>query len=353
MVAIAQKNLFSWDAIDARSDLDRLRVVIDHLRDERLVQYLEVMPGHGRDDYPVRAVPSSWNVSRFLANVIALEETLGMISEMTVLLREQLLAVLPDFGLFGIRHLGFDGTDIASHSTGQKARTSGETSDPDADWGHHETHGIDARTAKAWKKLKRWFGDGLHLIADTQYELPVAFELKPASASEQATQREMIRATFAETPALAARCHDFSADRGLDSAETKALLRDDDAIRPLIDTRELWREEKNLPDYDPATLPNRVVRPFRCLVVSLCRLDCSRAAGSGGGNARQRKCLSTLTLTNAADLRALETTLSFSGTQYALVSATKDETSENFTLPKKGPRGTLVKGKWRQARIKN
>jgi hypothetical protein len=44
------------------------------------------------------------------------------------------MAVLPEFG----RHLGFDGTDIASHSTGQKARTSGETSDPDADSGHHE-----------------------------------------------------------------------------------------------------------------------------------------------------------------------------------------------------------------------
>ncbi len=33
--------------------------------------------------------------------------------------------------------------------------------DPDADWGHHETQGVDARTGKAWKKLKRWFGYGL------------------------------------------------------------------------------------------------------------------------------------------------------------------------------------------------
>ena len=166
MAAIAQKHLFSWDAIEARSDLDRLRLAIDHLPDERLVQYLEVMRGHGRDDYPVRAmwhallagivfqhespesllrelarnpslmgacgfdplprqgkpkprivtdpatgvarievpptpepvraVPSSWNLSRFLANVIELEETLGMISEMSVVLREQLMAVLPE-----------------------------------------------------------------------------------------------------------------------------------------------------------------------------------------------------------------------------------------------------------------
>jgi hypothetical protein len=329
MAAIAQKNLFSWDAIEARSDLDRLRLVIDHLPDERLVQYLEVMRAHGRDDYPVRAmwhallagivfqhgspesllrelarnpslmdacgfdplprqrkpkprvitdattgvsrieyppapepvraVPSSWNISRFLAKVIELEETLGMISEMTVVLREQLMSVLPDFG----EHLGFDGTDIASHSTGQKARTTGKTSDPDADWGHHETQGIDARTGKAWKKMKSWFGYGLHLIADTQYELPVAFELTPASASEQTTLRAMIRATFAETPELAARCQDFSADRGLDSAETKALLWDDYRIRPLIDTRALWREEKTLPDYDASQPITRPLDPAR------------------------------------------------------------------------------------------
>jgi hypothetical protein len=329
MAAMTQTNLFSWNALEARSDLDRLKLVLDHLPDERLVQYLEVMRGHGRDDYPVRAmwhallagivfqhespesllrelarnpslmdacgfdplplqrkpkprvvidadtgvsriempptpepvraVPASWNLSRFLANVIELEETLGMISAMTVVLREQLMAVLPDFG----EHLGFDGTDIASHSTGQKARTSGQTSDPDADWGYHETHGVDACTGKAWKKIKRWFGYGLHLIADTRYEIPVAFEVTPASVSEQPTLRAMIRATFSETPALAARCRDFSADRGLDCAETKALLWDDYGIRPLIDTRELWREEKNLPDYDPTKPITRPLDPER------------------------------------------------------------------------------------------
>jgi hypothetical protein len=208
---------------------------------------------------PVRAVPSSWNVSRFLAKLIELEECLGMVSEMSVVLREQLMSMLPDFG----EHLGFDGTDIASHSTGRKTRGSDCASDPDADWGHHETHGIDARTGKAWKKIKSWFGYGLHLIADTRYEVPVAFELTPASASEQTTLRAMIHATFAETPELAARCKDFSADRGLDSAETKALLWDDYSIRPLIDTRELWREEKKLPDYDPSKPITRSLDPAR------------------------------------------------------------------------------------------
>jgi hypothetical protein len=48
-----------------------------------------------------------------------------------------------------------------------------------------------------------------------------------------------------------------------DSAETKALLRDDYGVRPLIDTRELWREEKSLPDYDLSKPITRPLDPAR------------------------------------------------------------------------------------------
>uniref|UniRef100_UPI0025CDDFD3 transposase n=1 Tax=uncultured Lamprocystis sp. TaxID=543132 RepID=UPI0025CDDFD3 len=233
-MAAIEPSLFDWRAVDARSDLERLSLVRDHLPDAQLVHYLEVMRGPGRDDYPVAAmwnavlagvvfqhpsiealirelgrnpallqacgfavlpvqkkpaahlvrdpvtgnmtvvyaapeeahyaVPDSWNFSRFLANVIELEETLGMVTGMITTLREQLMEVLPEFG----RHLGYDGKAIESHSTGRVNRTTGETSDPDADWGKHETSGIDARTGKPWKKIKTWFGYGVHLIADTQ-----------------------------------------------------------------------------------------------------------------------------------------------------------------------------------------
>ena len=166
---------------------------------------------------------------------------------------------LPDFG----QHLGYDGKAIESHSSGQKNRDSGETSDPDADWGKHETGGIDARSGKPWTKIKSWFGYGLHLMADTHYEIPVAVHVTPASSSEQLELRTMIRETFEQSPQLAQRCQDFSADRGLDSGETKALLWDDYHIRPLIDTRELWREEKQQPDYDPTEPITRPLNPQR------------------------------------------------------------------------------------------
>jgi len=328
-VAQVAVSLFDWDAVEARSDLERFFLVRDHLPDRALIQALEAKRGQGRDDYPVAAmwnavvagvvfqhpsieslkrelsrnpallqacgfevlplqkkpvaqlvrdeltgrmkvvwpvpeppryaVPSSWNFSRFLRNLIAVETKDGLVSGMIPALRRQLMAMLPDFG----QHLGYDGKAIESYSTGHVDGESGQRTDPDADWGKHETSGVDARTGKLWKKVQSWFGYGLHLIADTRYEIPVTFHLTPASHSEQVELRVMLGELFEEHPELAERCADFSADRGLDCAETKAKLWDEYRIRPLIDTRELWREEKQAPDYDPSQPITRPLYPDR------------------------------------------------------------------------------------------
>lgn len=204
-------------------------------------------------------IPNCWNFYRFLGNVIELEQQRGLIGAMMVTLREQLMQALPDFGA----HLGYDGKAIDSHSTGRVNRATGQTSDPDADWGKHETRGIDHQTGKEWNKIKSWFGYGLHLIADTRYEIPVAFRLTPASHAEVVALDGQLDALFEQSPELAARCRDFSADRGLDSGKLKARLWDEYRIRPLIDTRELWREEKQMPDYDPTRPITRALYPER------------------------------------------------------------------------------------------
>ena len=325
MAKISAPFLLSWDSIAARTDLDRFSLVRDNLPDEKIIQYLEVMRGNGRDDYPVLPmwnaliagivfqhpsiehlirelsrnpslleacgfnpvpiqkkpeatldynegaqrtkivwlkpddpvykVPNSWNFSRFLENVIELEECLGMVSNLSILLRGQLMEELPDFGL----HLGYDGKAIQSHSTGHINQEIQQTSDPDADWGKHETRGINSKTGKQWNKIKSWFGYNLHLIADVKYEIPVAFEITPASHSEQTTLKKLIHATFGQDPILAGRCRDFVADRGLDSAGIKKTLLDGYNIRPVIDTRQLWKIERNKPDFDPS---KPIIRPL-------------------------------------------------------------------------------------------
>jgi hypothetical protein len=57
-MAAIEPSLFDWRDVDARSDLDRFQLARDHLPDAPLLQYLEVMRGAGRDDYPVAAM---WN----------------------------------------------------------------------------------------------------------------------------------------------------------------------------------------------------------------------------------------------------------------------------------------------------
>ena len=325
MAMITAPFLFPWDAIEARTDLERFFLVRDNLPDEKIIQYLEVMRGNGRDDFPILPmwnaliagivfqhpsiehlirelsrnpsllgacgfnplpiqkkpkaklvkneetgrmeivwpqpdtphymVPSSWNFSRFLMNVIELEKSLDLISNLTVLLRAQLMEELPDFGV----HLGYDGKAIPSHSTGQVNKETQQTSDPDADWGKHETSGVNSKTGKKWNKIKSWFGYELHLIADTKHEIPVAFEITQASHSDQTIVNNMIPSTLDQDPELAERCEDFVSDRGLDSAEIKTIFLDDYNIRPFIDTRQLWQTEKKEPDYDPS---QPIIRPL-------------------------------------------------------------------------------------------
>ena len=54
MATLPQPFLFDWQCVDAASDLDRLRLVLNAMPDEKLVAALESDRGRGRDEYPVR-----------------------------------------------------------------------------------------------------------------------------------------------------------------------------------------------------------------------------------------------------------------------------------------------------------
>ncbi len=302
--------LFSWADVEQRPELQRLQLVLDTMPDGDILDALEERRGHGRDDDPVVAMwramlagivfqhesaqsllrelqrnppllalcgfpalprqsapkrgvseadgstviylpqplrdpaPDACNFSRFLRVVVELEEEQGMIAAMIRTMRERLMEEADDFGEF----LGYDGKAMESHSTGARNRVTGKTSDADADWGKHETHGMNAKTGKPWKKIKSWFGYRVHTIADTQTEIPVAASVTRASVSEVKELERLSERLFEETPALAERCKEFSADRG----PLKATLWDQHRIRPLIDSRALWSAEKKQAGYDPA-----------------------------------------------------------------------------------------------------
>ncbi len=199
-------------------------------------------------------MPSTWNFSRFLSSVARLEEERGLIAGMTGRLWEPLMEE---------EDLGDDGKGLRSHSTGRKSRKTGQSSDPEADWGRHETRGKDGRTGRLRRKIRRGFGYRIHLIADTRYEIPFAWRVTRASRSEVKELEAMSEALFQETPKLAKRCQDFSGDRGLDSGPLKETLWDDYGIGPLIEPRELWKEEKKEPGHDPGEAITRPLYPDR------------------------------------------------------------------------------------------
>ena len=78
-----------------------------------------------------------------------------------------------------------------------------------------------------------------------------------ASASETRTLDGLLSRTFEETPVLAGRCTDLSADRGYDSEDPHGHL----GIRPVIDTRAMWRDEKAEPGRDRKATITRPLDP--------------------------------------------------------------------------------------------
>ena len=280
MAIIAQKQIFGWKEIEELGDLDRLRLVIEYLPDERLMRILEEERGKGRDDYPVRAVwntivggvvfehksvatlrrelqrngqlrevcglelgkgldavPPSWVYSRFLKRLI---EHQGEIDALFDTLVDEVESVLADFG----KVLAVDGKGIETHA---RARKVGEWKEPDgrrdtdADWGVKSYRG-QREDGSLWEKVKSWFGYKLHLIVDATYELPVAFEVRKASEAEAPQAHEMLDRMEERHPGMLERCEYLDGDKGYDDGKLIKRVWDRYAVKPVIDIRDMWKD---------------------------------------------------------------------------------------------------------------
>ena len=117
--------------------------------------------------------------------------------------------------------------------------------------GDEDLRGTDTG-GKAWEKVTRWFGYQLHLVVDARHEVPVAYEVRPASASEVTRLVPMVEALARAHPEITRRCRTLAADRGLDAGEVNRALWQEYGIKPVIDTRRLWKDEQREPGYDPS-----------------------------------------------------------------------------------------------------
>lgn len=280
MATLPQRQLFCWNEIDELGDLHRLRLVLEALPDEGLMRALETHRGRGRDDYPIRAmwnsllagivfqhtsveqlrrelsrngqlrwlcgfdlhkgldaVPPAYVYTRFLRLLFRYADPIDAMFDDLV---EQLRALLPDFG----RHLAMDGKAIDTHACRRKGlseMTKDGRRDTEADTGKKTYRGV-REDGTVWEKTMEWFGYKLHLIVDAVYELPVAFEVTKASASEMPAGRALVKTLQTRHEALVEDCQTLSADRGLDDTKLIKQLWDDCGIKPVIDIRNMWKD---------------------------------------------------------------------------------------------------------------
>ncbi len=258
-------------------DLQRLKLVLDNLPDEELMQAIEEDRGCGRDDYPVRVMwnlliagivyqhpsteslirelkrnaqlrqvcgmnpfetkyPESWNFSRFNKHLIKHQDLLHRIFQELV---EPLYESLPDFGSV----LAMDGKALPSRGKPNKKSKKDGRRDLDADWGVKQYRGTHKDGAH-WVKKITWFGYNLHLIVDAEYELPVAYHLTKASKSEVTEAHKLLDSIKNIMPGILNEADYLLADRGYDDGKLIKKLWDDYQIKPVIDIRKMWKDEE-------------------------------------------------------------------------------------------------------------
>jgi len=287
MAIIQELGLFSWkdfqDDLQHLGDLERFKLVIETMPDQKLIKILRDLRTKGRNDHPieamwnsilagivfehvsieslrrelrrnaqfremcgfnplagVNAVPSKSAYSRFLSRLLNLE---SHVRKMFDILVAELMVMFPKFGA----NLAGDGKAIHSLGKSLKKRTSNSRlekdrrREEDADWGVKKYHGVDA-DGKAWEKVKSWFGFRLHLVVDADAELPVGYEVTKASLGEQPVMTKLFSELKATHPELLKRCDHAMFDKGYDSTDRICDLWDLYGIKAIVDIKNMWKD---------------------------------------------------------------------------------------------------------------
>ena len=160
-------------------------------------------------------LPSADTFRRVRRKLAAMPELIESLNAETI---ERLREYLPDLG----KEVAVDPTTIRSHSNGNRK----PASDPDAAWGLGNKSG--AKKGKSWV-----FGYKGHLVADSNYDVPLFLRVTPANVNEIGFFTEFMEDYLARHP----KPEVAVADRGYDSKVNSAWLHER-GIAPVIHKRE-------------------------------------------------------------------------------------------------------------------
>ena len=324
MCIIPQISLFNWENdIENLGDLERLHLTIEHMPDGELIRVLEIERKNGRDDYPVKPmwnallagvvfqhisieslrrelarnaqlrymcgfgridntpkryrrtrrmtepelVPPAYVFTRFLKKLMKHEK---IISGMFDKLIEKLQVLLPGFG----KDLSIDSKAISSlaNEKNKNEKTDGRR-DNDADYGRKDYKGV-RKDGTTWEKVVKWFGYKLHLIVDSNYELPVAYSVTKASVPDINEAHTLIDKIEEKRPEILDNCETLEGDRAYDDTKLIVTLFNDHEIKTIIDIRNMWKDPDKtrlLLDYDNITYNYRGNVYCHCLETGVVR----------------------------------------------------------------------------------
>ncbi len=271
--------LFKWQDVEAKSDLERLRLVLEHVPDEALMRKLEAHRDKGRDDYPIRAVwnsvlagivyqhesveslrrellrngelregcgfdpqkggravPPSYVYTRFLKLLIRFKSEIDAMFDTLV---DTLKVLLPELGL----SVAVDSKAVNSAGRPTKETEGDGRRDTDADWGKKTYHG-QREDGSLWEKVVKWFGYKIHLIVDTRYEMPIGYRVTKASESDTKQLLPMVQEIKEKHRGIYNGMEQLAGDKAYDSEENCRELYDEHGIKPVIDIRCMWRDKE-------------------------------------------------------------------------------------------------------------
>ena len=280
MAILAQQSFFNYETdLSDYGDLERLLMLLEVLPDETLIERLERQRGsRGRDKYPVAVmwncvlagiifqhptyeslkrelarnaqlrlvvsggrmtsltVPPHYAMSRFLKNLMNCQDE---IDAMFIAMVDTLSTMLPQFG----QDVAIDSKYIKSYAKSLRdKRKAGARAEHDANWGVKEYSGR-REDGSFWKKTESFFGFKIHLLVDSNHELPVAYSMTKANRSDMAEAPVLLEHYKACNPMVYYQSKSLQGDRGYDKQGIVEMLAND-GIKAVIDTRHLWKEAK-------------------------------------------------------------------------------------------------------------
>ena len=287
MKIIPQISIFDYSEIEILGDLERCKLLIENVPDEKIVRKLVEIRGKGRNDYPVIPV---WNsilimpllecstieqLRRELSRNRDLRKLCGfddydfyfgknklvpppkaytnmfknlkkiepMLKDCFYELRKFMYENLKDFG----KDVGEDGKIFESKA--KRPNTHGDEKDArcdmDANYTIKENYYKDQKTGETKIKKKTYFGYRYHLLADVNYELPIEYTVTKASVSEKKELMQHIEMLKEEE---IEKIESLSADKGYDDKKIIEYIKTR-GIKPVIDIRNQWKDKEETKQY--------------------------------------------------------------------------------------------------------